>query len=705
MLHTRTLRALALLAATLSAGNACTTAQNGKNTDAAANGSKQQITKTLADVGLDAAALDKTVDPCSDFYAYACGGWEKSTEIPADKSRWNRSFSVIDQNVEKDLRDILDEASKNLGKNTDPAMEKLGAFFAAAMDEAAIEAAGLKPIEPLLNDAKAVKDRASLEKAIFNLHQHQIWALFSMSGDQDLKTPSEVIAYFDQAGLGLPDRDYYFKDDDKSKEIRTKYVDHVAKMFVLAGWPEADAKKGADNVMKLETQIAKVSKTNVERRDPQGLYNRVERDGLVKLAPQFPWVKYLESLKHPSLTTISVTSTTFFEGINTLLSDSNVETSPSKNAQLWRDYLTWQVLDATANTLPKKFVDQNFAMLQVLTGQPAQEERWKRAVSATDAALGELIGQPFVARRFAGNSKQAAEGMVLEISNAFGENVKNISWMDDATKQQAEKKRTSMVYKIGYPNKWREYNFTIDAKNYAGNVLAANAAELQRSLDKIGKPVDRDEWLMSPATVNAYYNPVLNEMVFPAAILQPPFFNVNAHLPVNMGGMGMVVGHELTHGFDDEGSQFAADGSLTNWWSPSVREEFEKKTKCVVEQYSQYSPIKDVKLNGELTLGENIADIGGVKLAFQAYRNMRKNAKEEYVAEGFNEDQQFFLSVGQIWCAKAREEAARMLAQVDPHSPPRFRVNGSLSNTPEFAKAFGCAVGTPMNPAGACKVW
>ena len=648
---------------------------------------------SLADVGLDASAMDRGADPCADFYSFACGNWIKKTEIPSDKARWSR-FSEIAERNEKELRRILDEATKNA---SDPVAKKVGGFYGACMDEAAVEAAGTKALDPLRAIVRKVRDKKTLGAAITELHKHRVWALFDISDDQDFKDATRVIATLDQSGLGLPDRDYYVKDDEKSVGLRKKYVEHVEKMLTLSGYKPKDAKAAAADVMEIETALAKASKTRVERRDPKGLYNKIDRAGLAKTAPTFPWDAYFEGLGFPGIKDVNVTSVPFFEGLEKLLSS----TKPAA----WHRYLDWHIVRWTANALPKAFTDEAFQMEQALTGQATQRDRWKRCVEATDGALGELLAQPFIQKNFGKDQKEAVETMVFAIRDAFGEEVKKLDWMDEKTKEKALAKLKAMAYLIGYPPKWRSYDFDVEPKAYTKAALAARAFEMKRRLSKVGKPLDREEWQMTPPTVNAYYDPLKNHMVFPAGILRSPFYAPGASVAVNAGGIGMVVGHELTHGFDDEGSQFAGNGNLENWWEADVRGKFEAKAACVDAQYGSYESLPGVKLNGKLTLGENIADIGGIKLAFRAYRALRANAKEALVAEGFNEDQQFFLSVGQTWCSKAKDEWARMAAQVDPHSPPRFRVNGSLSDTPEFAKAFSCARGTAMNPDKACVVW
>ncbi len=647
---------------------------------------------TLDAVGLDPSALDRSVDPCQDFYQFACGSWIAKTEIPADKSRWARSFSVIDERNEKDLKSILDEAG--LAKN--PATQKLGEYWNACMNEAAVEKRGLKSIAPLLVKARALRSAKDVTPLLVELHRRKIWALFDVSAEQDFKDATRYLTYLDQNGLGLPDRDYYLKDDDKSKELRAKYLAHVEAMLALSGMPKAQAKAAAQDVMSIETELAKVSKTRVERRDPQGLYNKLERDELNTLSPGLDWSAYFKGIGLADITDLNVTSKPFFKGMAELVGKVPVAK--------WRNYFAWHVLNGTAELLGKKFVDENFKMAQALTGQKEIRARWKRCVDSTDEAMGELLAQPFVELRFGGESKAAAETLVHAVGDAFAAELGTLDWMDDATRKAAREKREAMAFLIGFPDKWKTYDFVVSADDYAGNALRGRAFDQARKLARIGKPVDRGEWEMTPPTVNAYYNPLKNQMVFPAGILQPPFYDVKASIPVNLGAMGMVVGHELTHGFDDQGSQFDKNGNLQKWWSDAVRERFDGKTACVAKEYSSFETIPGVKLNGKLTLGENIADLGGAKLAFHAYRDLTKG-KKEGIADGFTEDQQFFLSVGQVWCSRQRDEWARMAAQIDPHSAPKWRVNGSLSNLPEFAEAFECKAGTPMNPSNKCAVW
>ncbi|MCC6215082.1 MAG: M13 family metallopeptidase [Polyangiaceae bacterium] len=654
---------------------------------------------TLAEVGLDPSAMDRNAKPCDDFYRFACGGWIDRTEIPADKARWVRSFNEIHDRNEADLREILGRAARvAAGDGTgDEGTRKLGTYYGACLDEPAIEKAGLAPIEGTLRKIAKARKPADLVALVGELHESGTWVLFRLSAEQDFKDATRYLAYLDQGGLGLPDRDYYLKEDDASAKIRETYVAHVERMLVLSGQRPKLAKKGAAEVVQIETELARVSKTKVERRDPKALYNRLDRGGVGRALPAFPWAAYFERLGYPGIQDINVTAPAFLEGIESLLGRFDVGA--------WRSYFAWHVVREAAPTLGKAFVDESFVLEQALTGQKEQRVRWKRCVDATDEALGELLARDYVALRFSPEAKTTAERMVKEIGAAFARALPGLAWMDDETRGVALEKARAMAYLIGYPPAWRNYAFEVAPGQYAGNTLRANAFELRRQLAKIGRPVDRSEWFMTPPTVNAYYNPLMNHMVFPAGILQPPFYSPTASVAVNMGAMGMVVGHELTHGFDDEGSQFDAAGNLRDWWPAAVRSRFEEETQCMQRQYSAYEALPGVHLDGRLTLGENIADNGGVKLAYSAYRAMRADAPEELSAEGLSEDQQFFVATGQIWCAKARDEYARMAAQVDPHSAPRFRVNGALANSPDFAHAFSCPAGAPMRPAQRCAVW
>ncbi|MDX2091783.1 MAG: M13 family metallopeptidase [Kofleriaceae bacterium] len=654
---------------------------------------KPVITKTLASTGLDPNAIDKSADPCTDFYQYACGNWVKTTEIPADKPIVMRSFIDIEDRNLAYLHDVLEKMRREPGK--DPLAKQLGAYYGACMDEAAVEKAGLTPIQPLLATINKVKDPKSLTAAVAQLHASSVPALFSFGPTQDAKDAKNVIGGLDQGGMGLPDRDYYLQDADQVKKVRTAYQGYVADILVEAGRKPEVAKQEAADIVALETELAKVSKDKVARRDPVGMYNRLDRAGVAKAAPVFDWATYWKTTGVKS-EAITVGAPQFVEGLEPIIKNTKPET--------WRAYLTFHLVSNTAPLLTKKIEDTQFKFTSALTGQAEQQPRWKRCVSHTDNALGDLLGQVFVRDKFGGASKSAALEQIGAIRTAMKQNLEALPWMDKATKEKAFAKLAAMTDQIGYPNKWRTYTFKIGATTFGPNALAARQFEQKRQIAKIGKPDDRDDWYLSAPTVNAYYSAERNGMVFPAGILQPPFYSVDAAIPVNLGGMGMVVGHELTHGFDDQGAQYDADGNLKNWWDPSTEKEFKARTQCVIDQYNQYEVVGG-RVNGANTVGENIADIGGVKLALAAYRSLRASAPDTIVADGFTEDQQFFLGFGQAWCAKMRPDYEQLVATVDEHSPAKWRVNGTLQATPEFAKAFRCKASAKMRPAKQCVVW
>jgi putative endopeptidase len=701
---------------------------------------------TLATVGLDTTALDRTVDPCEDFYQFACGNWVKNTTIPGDQSRWMRSFSEIQKRNEEDLKAILDALAAAASQKS-PEEQKLGDYYASCVDEAAVEKAGLGEVKGLLgrvaalraslektspakpndtaahgrnvhspdanakhthakSDAKATSEpkTETLEQLLADLHRAGINPLFNVGSGPDDKDATTIIAQFDQAGLGLPDRDYYL--DPKHADLLAYYQGHVAEMMKLGGLADADAKRAADQVVTLEKRIAEISKTRVERRDPQGMYNRIDLPGLKGLRGRLDYEAYLTALvgqaQNPTLglkpfSKINVTSTTFFAKLSDVLGEATPEALAN--------YLSWHILHATSSALPKAFDEENFKLVQKITGQKEQKPRWKRCVASTDGALGELLGQSYVAKRFLPESKEAVRRMLKAIREALEHRLPELAWMDDATRAQAKQKIAKMEDLIGYPDKWQAYPFSVDRSSYAGNLLRASVYEFERHLAKVESPVDRTEWYMSPQTVNAYYDGNKNQMVFPAGILQPPFFSAAASDAVNLGSIGMVVGHELTHGFDDAGSQYDGDGNLKSWWTPEVRAKFDQHAACIADQYGNYEVLPGVKQNGKLTLGENIADNAGLMLAYQALAALRANAKERLVAEGFNEQQQLFLSAGQVWCSKATDELTKLRAATDPHSQPRWRVNGSVRNLPAFAEAFQCKEGSAMHPKSTCSVW
>ena len=652
-------------------------------------------TWTLATAGVNPTWMDATVDPCQDFYDYACGGFVKTTVIPGDMSTWGPTEEVTKRN-EEFLQRYLDRSAKDPG--ADATAKKLGDYYAACTDEAAIEALGAKPVQPLLDEIAKVSDLKTLAGAVTALHKAAIFPLFDLSAQQDFKDATKMIGALDQDGLGLPDRDYYLKNEGNQKDVRDFYRGHVGRMLTLTGMKAGENKAAVEDVMRIETAIAKISQTKVERRDPYKIYHKIDRAGVEKAAKDFPWSAYFTALGFPDLNDISVNDVGYFTKMNALMR--------AEKPAAWRHYLVWQVFHDKAPLLSKAFVDENFSLRQKLRGQKELEPRWKRCVRSTDYALGELLAQPYVAANFVGDSKADAVAMVQNIRGAMKAELGTLPWMDDKTRGPAGEKLDKMVYKIGYPSKWRQYDYEVVRTGYAKNAMAAESFEMQRNLRKIGKPVDRDEWDMTPPTVNAYYNPSMNEMVVPAGILQPPFFSKDFLAAVNFGETGAgTMGHELTHGFDDEGSQFDGQGNLRNWWTDETGKKFKDATKCVVEQYAKYEAIPGVHLNGELTAGENIADIGGVKLGFAALQVARKDAKDRVTVEGHSEEQLYFLGYAQSWCSKETPQFLENLARTNPHSPAKWRVNGPVTNVPAFADAFHCAANTPMRPATVCSVW
>ncbi len=640
---------------------------------------------TLAQAGLEASSLDRSADPCVDFYQFACGGWLASNTIPDDRARWGR-LSEIDEKNKVAIRTLLEEDAKGAG--ADPVAKKLGDFYASCMDEAAIEKAGLVPVKGLLDKAAKVKDAKSWLAALVELHKAGISVVFEASAAPDFKHSTQEVTQLDAAGLGLPDRDYYLRGELKDK--LEAYRAHVAKMLALAG-----VKADANDVIAVETELAKLTKTAVEKRDVPGAYNPVDARGLAKLS-KLDWAGYFKAMGVVPSKTIVVGTPKFFAALDGLR-------ARLKPAQ-WSAYFTYHVLAETSFGLPKAFDDEQFALTKVLTGQQAQPRRSNRCIDAASEALGELLGQQYAAKYFPAGSKAAASQLVDALVKTMNDELGKTAWMTAATRQTAQAKLAKVVRMIGFPDKWRTYDFDVKRDDFAGNLLRASAFETHRVLAKSGKPVDRGEWQMNAFTVNAYYEPTENNTALPAGILQPPYFGAQRGLAANFGGIGMVIGHELTHGFDDQGAQFDGDGNLANWWTKEDKAKFDAKGQCVAEQYSTFEAAPKAFVNGKLTLGEDIADLGGVKMAFRAYRATRAGAKP-VVADGFTEDQQFFISVAQAWCNKDRPAEIQRRLTVDPHAPPKFRVYGALRNLPEFSEAFSCAAGTPMHPANTCSVW
>jgi putative endopeptidase len=653
----------------------------------------QKVTITLADSGLEADSLDKSVQPCDDFYKFACGNWIAKHPIPADRARWSR-FAEADERNENALRQILEDARAGQ-KGESPVMKKLGSLYGSCMDEASVEKAGITAIKPLLAKADKVKDAKSLYQALLALHLVNIEVLFSRDTEADFTDSTMNVLFLDSGGLGLPDRDYYLVDGLKEK--RDAYKAHLVRVFGLLGKDAAAAEAAANDVMAVETSLAKVTRTAAERRDIPKMYNPVDMDGLKKLVPSIPWDEYLKSVGITPQKKIVVTTPEFFAGVEEL-----IKTTP---ATQWVNYLTLRIVDGTAESLPKKFDDELFSLNQAISGVEKQRDRYKRCIDAVAAGMPEYLGQPYVQRMFPGDSKKIAQDLVSAIGNAMGADFTQLDWMSDQTKNAAKSKLSKIVPMIGFPDAWKTYDFQVDPKHYAANMLAARAFETKRQMVKAGKPYDRSEWLMGAFEVNAYYNPLANNTALPAGILQPPFFGATRSVAANLGGIGMVIGHELTHGFDDQGAQFDEQGNMRNWWQEKDLGSFSAKGQCVARQYGDVEILPGRKINGQLTLGENIADMGGVKMAFNAYRTLRNGADKTFVADGFNEDQQFFLAVAQAWCSQSREAESIRLLTIDPHSPPPARVFGSLRNLPEFANAFSCKAGQRMSPTQSCQVW
>ena len=650
---------------------------------------------------VDEKALDRSVDACDDFYQFACGGWMKATPIPEDRPAWARGFSVVDERNEEDLRKTLEADAA--GAKGDAYAQKLGDFWTACMDEPGIEQAGLKPldgafaaIDKLGKDEKQ-KVAAGVSSVVRELYAMGFGPLFNFSSGQDFGDATQVIGQLEQGGLGLPERDYYLEKDKKSVEIRALYEEHVGKMLELAGFPAA----GAKTVMAIETELAKSSMKKEDRREPKKVYHRMKLAELKKLAPSFEWDGFFDALSLSHDAPINVAQPDFVKSFETRFAQVKADD--------WKVYFRWHVLKEAAKSLPKKFVDEDFHFKSTaLTGAKQLLPRWKRCIATATDALGEALAQPFVRDHFGAEGKERSKSMVAQIEEAMKRDLEALPWMDEPTRKKALEKLAKINNKIGFPDVWRNYDsLEVTRDSYATNLLHASVFEQKRQLAKIGKPLDRNEWLMSPPEVNAYYDASMNEMVFPAGILQSPFFGVKAPLAMNFGAIGMVMGHELTHGFDDEGRQFDGDGNLKEWWSPKVGKDFDKRAGCIIKQFSGYVGIDDLKVNGKLTQGENIADLGGLKLSYAAFVEARKGKPEEPKQGAFTADQQFFLAYAQSWCMNARDPYRRLLVNTDPHSPPHWRVDGPLSNVSSFANAFSCKDGSKMvRPAkDRCEIW
>ena len=660
---------------------------------------KRPLTELPYTPSLDVPSMDLTANPCNDFYQYVCGGWMKNNPIPADQAAWSVYGKVSEENGQF-LWGVLEDAAQPRADRT-PSQQKIGDFFQSCMDETQVEQLGSTPLQPVLSAIAALKSKSDLAGFLAGQHLQESGSgwMFGFGSDQDFGDASQVIAFAHAGGLSLPDRDYYTKTDEKSKKTREQYEAHVAKMLELTGESKAEAMKDAKTVLRIETALAKASLTRVERRDPYNLYHKMSPEKLAELTPSFNWKTYLTKSGLTSVKTMNVTEPKFFKALNT-----EIKTVPLSD---WKAYLRWHAVHSRAPYLSSAFVDENFNFFsKTLRGVKQLQPRWKRCVRLVDRDLGEALGQEFVRRTFTADTKAKTVDMTRRIENAMEGEIKSLDWMTDATKQRAIEKLHAVANKIGYPDRWRDYS-SLDIKrgDFYGNVTRATVFESKRELAKIGKPVDRGEWGMTPPTVNAYYNAQMNDINFPAGVLQPPLYDPKMDDAPNYGNTGSTIGHELTHAFDDEGRQFDGAGNLKDWWTPEDAKKFEERIQCIRDQYAQYVIVDDIKINSKLTSGEDVADLGGTLLAYIAWKDATANQKLENI-DGFTPDQRFFIGFAQWACENERPENLRVNAVTNPHSPGKYRVNGIVSNLPEFAKAFNCKSDDAMvRGAKSCKVW
>ena len=638
--------------------------------------------------GIDKANIDNAVRVQDDFYRHVNGTWLKNTEIPADKSRWG-SFNILADAILPQLRDIIDAQSKGAGNVPGSDAQKISDIYASYMDTATIEALGLKPLDATFAQIDALTDKAQLPALIAHFNRIGVTSPYDFGVHQDAKDSTKYIVDLGQSGLGLPDRDYYLKDDDaKLKAARDAYQKHIETMLTMAG--DAKAADSAAAILKLETAIAQIQWSKVEQRDPVKSYNKFDLAKLNELTPKHDFSSYLKAVGvDGKITYVIVSQPSYFAGLAQIIQDTPIET--------WKTYFKWHTLSANSPLLPAKFADEHFAFYSTtLRGVPQQEVRWKRAVRMADGEMGEALGKLYVAKYFPAEYKVRMEKLVANLLAAYKQSIDKLDWMSPETKKEAQAKLATFMPKIGYPSKWRDYSaLTIKKDDLVGNSMRAVEFANQFQIDKLGQPIDRTEWGMTPQTINAYYNPELNEIVFPAAILQPPFFNAKADDAVNYGAIGAVIGHEISHGFDDQGSQYDQNGNLRDWWTAQDHEKFAAKTAALVKQYNAFSPLPGYFVNGELTLGENIADNSGLAIAFKAYK-ISLNGKKAPIIDGFTGEQRFYMGFGQVWQSKSRDATTLVQIKTDPHSPAEFRGNGTVQNQPDFYKAFNVKAGDKM---------
>jgi putative endopeptidase len=654
------------------------------------------VQKTPADNSLHSNWLDTNVSPAQDFYSYANGNWQKNNPIPPEYPSWG-SFNIVSEKMQDIVHQMLIKAAANTKAKPGSVEQKVGDFYFSGMDEASINQLGIKPLQPEFERINNIKNLTDLQSEIAHLHQIGVNVFFGFGSMQDYKNSEKMIAAAVQGGLGLPDKDYYLKDTAKFKQIRDAYVAHMTKMFQLLGDAPDKAAAEANTVMKLETQLAQVSMSQVEQRDPHAIYHIMDTAQLAQTTPDFSWPAYFKALGQGDLKSINLAMPDFFKALG-----EQLKTVPLED---WKTYLRWHLIDDYASYLSKPFVDENFKMVTALTGTEKILPRWKRVVSTENGALGFAIGKMYVDLYFTADAKKQALDILKNIRYVLREDIKNLSWMTPATRQAALKKLDLMEERVGYPSKWWDYSsLKVDRGPYVLNVIRANQFLVKRDLDKIGKPVDRSEWGMTPQTINAYYDPSMNNLNIPAGILQAPFFDPKAPAAVNYGAIGFVMGHEMTHGFDDQGAQFDGHGNLKNWWTPEDLTKFKVATQCIIDQFSQYVVNGDLHVQGKLVVGEAAADLGGITLAYRAFHhsNAYKTAK---TIDGMTPDQQFFLGTAHVWAMNIRPQQLQNQVTTDPHPPAKYRVNGSLANIPSFQEAFKIPTESPMVNAHRCVIW
>jgi putative endopeptidase len=655
-------------------------------------------TEPKAPVSFDLSAIDKTADPCVDFYAFACGNWRKANPIPGDQSRWGRFNELAERNrylLYVDLKAAADHP-------TSPLQRKYGDFFAACMNTDIAEQLGDKPLLPVFHRIEAMKDKKELAATVAWLEaQNGTGSLFRFGVQQDQKDSSQQIEGVGQGGITLPDRDYYLEANERMATIRGQYHDYIASIMKLTGDSDGKADTEATQVIGIETELAKGSMPRDQMRDPDKRYHIMTLTQLEALEPTFNWQAYFSGIHAPAVDTLNVGQPDFFTAENTVLTNQSLDALKA--------YLKFHAINNVAPWLSASYADANFNFFQkTLNGQAVQTARWKRCTSVTDRALGEAVGQDWVKQNFPPQAKQNMEQLVAALEKALGQDIQSLPWMTDDTKKQAEEKLADFRQKIGYPDKWRDYTpLKITRGDFVSDLRNSSKFEFNYDLNKVGKPVDEKEWGMTPPTVNAYYNPGMNDINFPAGILQPPFYDFSKDPAVNFGGIGVVIGHEMTHGFDDEGSKYDGKGNVKPWWTDADRKAFEAKLDCEVKEYGGFEPVDGVHLNGKLTLGENTADNGGIHVAWQALlATLAQQGKTiDDKIDGYTEAQRYFIAFGQIWCENRTDQISRVSAKTDPHSPGRFRTDGVVQNFDEFGKAFGCHAGQPMMPENACRVW